>query len=137
MGELNKLSIFCSHTLVVGKTKNLCTYFDWGSYKHPKMAKNIDKQKTLLQPMRWSNIHTRGPRFFFFWGDGGVLEFCCSQCVLNVVPSSFQWVPYMFPKGSYCVLQHVPNSSSFYPKSFALNSILVTYINILMEEITT
>jgi len=70
------------------------------------------------KPMRWCNMHPRGPRFFLWWvgwggeGQGGIF---CFSFVPNVFPSSSQRVPPQVPN-SNTILSHMLCSklSSFY-----------------------
>ncbi len=69
----------------------------------------------------------QGARFFFFWGQWGAPDFCCSHCV----PIGFSTCS----PSSQCV----PNISSFVSIFFAkLSSTLdLTHISNSNEEITT
>jgi len=72
--------------------------------------------------MSWAKIH-QGVQFFPF-GESGF--FICSQCVFIQFSTCFS--------NFQCVPQHTPNNTSLYPISFALSSILVTYIINPKEE---
>jgi hypothetical protein len=70
----------------------------------PKMAKNIGGQKNLIV----NEVEQHAPRgggAGFYLGFGvrvGLLDFCCSQCVLTVFPSNSCLVPKILPKFQTC-----------------------------------
>jgi hypothetical protein len=100
-----------AHSCKVGgkKKERIYTHNSWPS------KKNTCRQKEFLQPMKWSNMHPKGPSFFFSIKERvALLNFCCSHKILlcsHQVPNGFpmcspnmflmapHFIPYILPKG--------------------------------------
>jgi hypothetical protein len=99
----------------------------------PKKHRSAKKNSFAANEVR--HYAPRAPRFSFFCGRVGVLEFCCSQCVPIKFSKGFQHVPQvfnvflnMFLKLPMCFFNMFPIAPHFIIISFALSSTLVTYI---------
>ncbi len=89
--------------------------------------------------MSWGSMHLGGPSFFSVVEGGKVSILDFFFVGFNVFPWGSHEVFNVFSTcspNSQCVHYHVPNGSSFYCISFALSSILVTYVS-SPKEIST
>jgi hypothetical protein len=77
------------------------------------MAKNRGKQKQIMQPITWGNMH-QGAMFLFCWGSMGGVELLLFLLCSHQIPNGF-------PTNSTS-FEHIPIGSSIYHISFALSS---------------